>query len=121
MRLIKDHRLYRFLSIGWMVLIFWLSSRPELPVPMLFWGQDKLGHALVFGILAFLYARSFRPREENPSFARVLLITLMVAAYGMFDEVHQMFIPGRDASIADLAADTAGGFFSAVIFYNKRF
>jgi VanZ family protein len=121
MRLIKDHRLYRLLSIGWMVLIFWFSSRSKIDIPSLFCGQDKLGHFLVFGILAFFYASSFRQQEENSSFTRVLLITVMVAVYGLFDEAHQLFVPGRDASIADLVADTAGGFFAAVIFYHKSF
>jgi VanZ family protein len=104
-----------------MVLIFWLSSRPENDIPSLFWGQDKLEHFLAFGMLGFFYYYSFRQREANPSFTRVLLITLMVAAYGLFDESHQYFVPGRDASLADLAADTAGGFIAAVIFCNKRF
>jgi VanZ family protein len=99
MRLIENYRLYRFLSIGWMVLIFWLSSRAKIGIPHLFWSQDKLGHFLVFGILAFFYASSFRQQEE----------------------AHQLFVPGRDASIADLVADTAGGFFAAVIFYHKSF
>ena len=88
---------------------------------MLVWDQDKLAHFLVFGIVGFFYARSFRQRPENPSFSRIILITLMVAAYGLFDEAHQSFVPGRDASLADLAADTAGGFFAAVVFYHKSF
>jgi len=121
MKFLKDPRLYRYFSVGWMVLIFWLSSRPKIDIPHLFWSQDKLGHFLVFGILAFFYACSFRQQEENSSFTRVLLITVMVAAYGLFDEAHQLFVPGRDASIADLVADTAGGFFAAVIFYHKSF
>jgi VanZ family protein len=104
-----------------MVLIFWLSSRAENNIPSLFWGQDKLEHFIAFGVLGFLYYCSFRRQELSPSLARVLHITLMVAAYGLFDEAHQYFVSGRDASLADLAADTAGGFFAAVAFYHKSF
>ena len=121
MKFLKDPWLYRVLSVAWMVLIFWLSSRPETGLPELFWGQDKLEHFLAFGMLGFFYFHSFRRRDAKPTYTRVVFITLMVASYGLFDEAHQYFVPGRDASLADLAADTAGGFFAAVIFYHKSF
>jgi VanZ family protein len=33
---------------------------------------------------------------------------LISAAFGLSDELHQHFVPGRDASALDLAADTVG-------------
>lgn len=102
-----------------MVMIFWLSSRPDLPVQPLFWGQDKIAHAVVFGILGLLFAFSFRPRQGNSPPIRILLITLMVAVYGGFDEAHQLFVPGREASISDLAADTVGGFLAGILFWKR--
>ena len=121
MKFTLDYRIYRALAFGWMVIIFWLSSRSELPAPSFFQYPyiDKLIHAIIFGILGFFYARSFRPRQEDANFTRVLLVTLMVAGYGGFDEIHQLFVPGREASLGDLAADTAGGFLAAVIFWKK--
>ena len=36
-----------------------------------------------------------------------------VVFYGMTDEFHQMFVPGRTSSIDDLFADTIGAFIGA--------
>ncbi len=115
----KDHRFYRFLALLWMALIFWLSSKSNLPAPTLFWGQDKLAHALVFGILGLLFCRSFNPREENLPWNRILLITVLVGAFGCFDEIHQLFVPGREASIWDVAADTFGGLLASLIIWKR--
>jgi VanZ family protein len=101
-------------------MIFYLSSRSDLPAPSLFMGLDKLAHALVFGILGFLISRSFKLRGENVPFSRVLLITLMVAIYGGFDEAHQLFVSGRVASIGDFIADTGGGLVSALVCWKKQ-
>jgi len=121
MRVLSNFKICRILALGWMFLIFWLSSIPKLPGPFLFYGQDKLAHAFVFGILAFLFARSFRPQKGDVPFMRVLLITLMVTVYGCFDEMHQLFVPGRDMSVGDITADAAGGFIVAFILWKRQF
>ncbi|MBW1707693.1 MAG: VanZ family protein [Deltaproteobacteria bacterium] len=119
MKLLNDHRTFKALAVCWMAIIFGLSSLQDLPGPSLFYAQDKLAHVLVFGVLGFFFSRSFRPRDENLSFTRVLLVTLMVAVYGGFDEAHQMFVPGREASLGDLAADTVGGFLAGIFFWKR--
>jgi VanZ family protein len=111
-----DYRVWRALALAWMALIFFLSSKSDLPVPPLFPLQDKIEHGVAFGVLGFLFHRSFKPRWAPPLLKRVLVLTAMVAAYGGFDELHQSFVPARDASLSDLAADTIGGLVSAIIF-----
>jgi len=111
----KDCRVWRVFALGWMALIFFLSSKSDLPVPPLFPLQDKVAHGVAFGILGFFFSRSFRPHWAPPLLKRVLVITAMVAAYGAFDELHQSLVPARDASLADLAADTLGGMVSAIL------
>jgi len=110
-----DYRVWRALAFGWMALIFFLSSKSDLPVPPLFPLQDKIEHGIAFGILGLFFHGSFKSPWAPPLLKRVLVITAMVAAYGAFDEIHQSFVPARDASLADFAADTIGGFVSAVI------
>jgi VanZ family protein len=120
MKFTMDYRIYRVLAGGWMAAIYLLSSSPDLPGPSLIEGQDKLFHLLFFALLGGFFSCSFKPSNKRVPFTRVLLITLLVAAYGGFDEVHQMHVPGRDASIGDLVADVAGGFLAALILWKRR-
>jgi VanZ family protein len=120
MRLTKGYWIYRIIALAWMAMIFFLTSRSDLPVQSLLWGQDKIMHTIAFGILGFLFARSLRPKQGTSAFARIAVITLMVALYGAFDEIHQLFVKGREASLGDLAADTAGGLVAAVLFWKRQ-
>jgi len=116
---LNDHRFYRILAFIWMVVIFYLSSKSDLPTPSLFWGQDKLAHACIFGFLGLLYARSLGPWKGRLTLKQVALVSSMVAAYGIFDECHQMFVANRDPSFADFAADTLGGLLVALVFWRR--
>lgn len=44
-----------------------------------------------------------------------LLVVLTGAVFGCLDEIHQGFVTGRDPSIMDLLADTAGILFSTLV------
>ena len=92
-------------------IIFYLSSQPALPTPPLFPHQDKVFHFLEFaglGLMVFLNRDSWGSRP-------LPVMVLLVLAYALSDEVHQSFVPGRDCSAADLAADAAGGLFSLLV------
>ena len=72
---------------------------------------DKVLHALVFGLLAVLLHVLAGTRTTFAVFAAVVGI-------GVLDELHQAFIPGREADLADLLADAAG---AAVALYLVKF
>jgi VanZ family protein len=65
---------------------------------------DKLAHAVAYALLAWLLARSARAEAAGV----LALCAGAAAAYGVLDEVHQAFTPGRDANGWDVAADAAG-------------
>ena len=111
---------YRLLAVGWMMLIFILSSQPSLPAVSFFLGADLLLHAVFYAILCVFLARSFTdPRIRN--WNRVILLTVLVTAYGITDEYHQFFVPGRNVSIWDVLADGVGGFLAAaMLFWRDR-
>lgn len=98
------------------MLIFFLSSQPSLPAVSFFSGADLLLHAVFYAILCVFLARSFMdPQIRN--WNRVILLTILVTAYGVTDEYHQSFVPGRSASIWDVLADDVGGFLAAVMLF----
>ncbi len=101
---------FAYLSIFWMAVIYFLSSRPGSDFPAMFVGADKLVHFAVFGMLGPLITGALgRPGTGDP-WGRILLVTVVVALYGVLDEFHQSFVPGRTSSAGDVMADAAGGF-----------
>jgi len=102
---------YRFIPmITVMGTIFVLSHQPgdtlSLPdVPNI----DKLVHSLVYGTLAAatLYAIPGGVIKKFP-LRSSLFVVLFCLLYGLSDEWHQSFIPGRFPSGWDIAADTLG-------------
>jgi VanZ family protein len=99
--------------------IFFLSaqSHPEdkLPFFLIKDINDKVLHAVEYGILALLCYRAFR-WAAGPAVARQAVVLAIVTAsvYGLTDEVHQALVPLRDASWQDWLADTVGATLAAV-------
>lgn len=90
--------------------IFFLSHQPgDLFAPIDFRWADKLAHLVVYALLcgAFIYAFPDRCRRSAKG-AVVGLSIIFCLLYGVSDEFHQSFIPGRFPSIADIAADVIG-------------
>jgi VanZ family protein len=111
-----NYNKFSALTIGWMMLIYFLSSQPSLPAVSLFSGTDLLAHATFYGVLCIFLARSLVPSRVT-TWKRVLLLTILVTAYGITDEYHQLFVPGRNASLWDMLADGLGGFLAALMLF----
>lgn len=90
---------------AYMALVFALShqSRPPLPTVLLS-VSDKLLHAAEYLPLGFLLARVVGAGSP----ADALVAWGAAVLFGASDEFHQSFVPGRDASVWDLAADAVG-------------
>jgi VanZ family protein len=96
--------------LAWMGLIFFLSARPDLPRAPEPWFDlllKKIGHACVFGVLAWFYLRGLRGYVQAGGILRVVSAVLAVA-YALSDEYHQTFVPGRHGTWSDVGVDTVG-------------
>ena len=87
-----------------------VSSWPSLSVKTIGWAfEDKLQHALVYTILAYLAFRGWAPRDNSQSNrCAVWIILLILAVFAAADEYHQRWIPGRFVEWGDFLADGIG-------------
>ncbi len=98
------------------ILIFstswYLSSQETIEHMPSFWNADKLVHLLCFGFLSFWVAFACRIREKKAFW----IPSVIVSVYGIIDEIHQSFTPGRSCSVFDWMADTLGAVLGAFVF-----
>ena len=112
----------------YMALIFVISSleQPPLPMPKFEWLTiDKLYHFVEYVILSVLLAMAFvnAPPKWLPANWIWVVAALISILYGASDELHQMFVPGRFATIADWVSDVIGsvaGVLGVYLYYKKR-
>lgn len=105
----KKKHLYIPLGLYW-VLIFILTSIPGKHIPKLFGVSDKIKHFGAYFGLAFLltFALYLQKKYKSISKHSYIFAFLFVTFYGLFDEIHQIFIPGRSFDWWDLVADSIG-------------
>ena len=90
--------------------LWWLSDQPNLDTTGV---NDKLAHVLAFGLLGVLAVRAFWFATDWSALRVGVGGVAWGALYGVVDEIHQSFVPGRDASGFDMAADALGAVLGA--------
>jgi VanZ family protein len=142
----KRKNIYWSLLIAWMILIFVMSNQPakvsdsqSIGVLDLFlklginingiFGSlanfvvRKCAHFLEYMILALL---AFNVFKLYYNIKKVYIMTIvLVFLYACSDEIHQLFVLGREGAIRDVIIDTCGGsllvLIRSVIIYIKSF
>ena len=90
-----------------MAVIFFVSSMHEAPLPP--GVSDKSGHSFGYLLLGVAFIRAFAGGLPRPITPRIALLSIAATVtYGITDEIHQLFVAGRSAEVADLYADAAG-------------
>lgn len=101
-------------ALGWAAFIFMLSSQSGSSLDdaenLLDFmpAADFFGHIVLYFILATLIhtvLRFYLPKRKNLLMADTVIFSLL---YGVSDEFHQSFVPGRTVSGSDLLADVLG-------------
>lgn len=111
----KIQLVYIPLIIYWIVLLI-ATSIPADRMPSVGVG-DKFSHFFAYLILSALLYFAFSLQEKysvlknNPA----LISAGIASAYGIFDELHQMLIPGRSAELLDWVADFCGALAGVLI------
>jgi VanZ family protein len=75
-------------------------------------GCRKCAHAGEYAVLALLLWRAVRkpaPPGGSPwRWSQAGLVLVLAALYAASDEIHQAFVPSREASVSDVLLDTTG-------------
>jgi VanZ family protein len=95
-------------AIAWMSLIFALSHRSTLPTPKGLVNLTSItGHFTVYFVLAVLLWWVLGLFSLSSS-GRYLTAWVLAVLYGISDEWHQSFIPGRYPDVLDVITDGIG-------------
>jgi VanZ family protein len=116
-RLAKARRAAFVWALFMLALTSW-PSPPEIPVVSAIPDFDKVVHACLYGVFGFLLYFSIAWKAPEPvrlSWRRAVVVAVLVAAWGTLDELHQIWIPGRSAEVADAVTDTVAGFAGALV------
>lgn len=116
------------LPVAWMGLIMLLSTdlasaqrTGRFLIPLLQWALPwsspvqvealhvlarKAGHFIEYAVLGGLWFRVLA-RHRSPGAATWLVLAIVIG-WATLDEIHQLFVSSRGASVVDVALDTAG-------------
>lgn len=77
---------------------------------------DTIGHLALYFLLGLFVARYFSVGLRMGAVGTLVLTAAIAVTAGVCDEVHQMFVAGRNAEFRDLAPDLVGGLVAALIY-----
>ena len=113
----KVYLVYVPLIIYW-ILLFTATSLPAAHVPS-FDVSDKIKHFSAFFGLSVLLSLTLLYQSKVQLFKNYFLAgALSISSlYGLLDEVHQSFVPGRNSEFLDWVADSLGAAAGVLIVY----
>jgi VanZ family protein len=97
-----------------MAATFVASHQPTVTIP--FDAPDYYAHGAAYAGLGFLLTRALAGGQLAAMTLRLALIaTVLGTLYGVSDEFHQSFVPGRMATLSDVIADGVGALVGALV------
>ena len=102
--------------IFYWIILFTLTTLPTESVPSV-GVSDKVEHLLAYFVLSILLYLTllFQRKSVLLKNYAMLFTILIVFAYGIIDELHQLMIPGRSCELLDFLADMIGGIIGIII------
>ena len=104
-------RAARWLAVAtWMGGIFYLSHQTAPLGAAVSESESIVAHLSLYAGLAFLFQWALTRGAVGrwPAVGWALIAFALTVLYGVSDEVHQAFVPGRTPSLMDIALDAAG-------------
>jgi VanZ family protein len=94
-----------YMTTIWVVSSLETPTFPTEAFPL----RDKGVHFVEYGVLGLLLAHACLRTFVQHARLRVAAFAILFGVlWGLFDEIHQAFVPGRSADALDLVADSLG-------------
>ena len=115
---LKRFTFYWLPVIVYCLLIYIQSDFPSIEHIPSFEFSDKVLHFFAYAVLGVLFYRAYRTLRIKGDPRMLILISIVSATlYGISDEIHQYFVPFRDASIYDAIADALGAICGVYLYH----
>jgi VanZ family protein len=105
-------------AVTWTILVLLLMLRSDVRQPDGVPGIDKIGHFILYAVLAFFWYRWLRLHFNNVQSLAITIVTILLM--GTCTELMQHFVPGRYVSAGDLLANWIGTGAGAGFMYWRR-
>jgi VanZ family protein len=116
-------RLKNFLYY-WLPLILYCLAiyiQSDLPSPEQipsFEFSDKILHFFAYAVMGVLFYRAYQTLRIKDNLRLLTRLSMLSASlYGISDEIHQYFVPFRDADIMDVIANSLGAFCGVALYH----
>lgn len=112
------HRLAIAVLTCYWLAVFGSTHVPRISLPTHFNLFDKVCHFAAFGLLTFLAHLAWNTRRPGLNQLRwkdLAIVMLVIAVYGVFDEITQPLV-GRSCELLDWTADVLGIVFGTLAF-----
>ena len=115
---LKNFIYYWLPVILYCIAIYIQSDFPSSEHIPTFEFSDKVLHFLAYAVMGVLFYRAYQTLRFKENLRLLILLSIVSASlYGISDEIHQHFVPYRDASIFDVIANILGAI-CGVYLYN---
>ncbi|OYT27434.1 MAG: teicoplanin resistance protein VanZ [Candidatus Altiarchaeales archaeon ex4484_96] len=116
---LSNPRIFWIITLFYLLIIFMLSSLSHPPQPLENNIFPVLAHLVEYTILGILLYTSLHSTLDIDPKKILFLAFLFSSFYGLTDELHQFFVPGRHCSLLDLVVDVLGSFIGASLSFLK--
>jgi VanZ family protein len=104
--------------IFYCLAIYIQSDFPSIEHVPSFEFSDKFLHFFAYAIMGVLFYRAYQTlRIKGDPRMLILLSVASASLYGVSDEIHQYFVPFRDASILDVVANMLGAICGVYLYH----
>ena len=115
---LKTFLYYWFPLIIYCLAIYIQSDFPASEHIPTFEFSDKVVHFLAYAVMGVLFYRAYQTLRFKDNLRMLVLISIVSATlYGVSDEIHQYYVPFRDASITDAIANMLGAICGVYIYH----